>query len=142
MPAETSRAVCSMVFSGLFQKLPNLRVNFAHSGGAFLPTIGRVQHGYDCRPDLCAIDNEVGPKDHLGLFWVDNITHDPRLLEYVIDTIGIDKITLGSDYPFPLGDLEIGAFVEKMDLPKESVQKIFCDNTLDWLDLDKKDFIL
>ncbi len=141
MPAETSRAICSMVFSGVFEKLPNLRACFAHAGGSFLPTIGRVEHGFNCRPDLVAIDNPVNPREYLGKFWVDCITHDPEMLEYILKTAGQDKVTLGSDYPFPLGDLEIGAFIEEMDLPKETVDDIFCNNILDWLKLEKSAFL-
>ncbi|KAA3633412.1 MAG: amidohydrolase, partial [Bacteroidetes bacterium] len=141
MPAETSRAICSMVFSGVFEKLPDLRACFAHAGGSFLPTIGRVEHGFNCRPDLVAIDNPVNPREYLGKFWVDCITHDPVMLEYILKTAGPDKVTLGSDYPFPLGDLEIGAFIEEMDLPKETVDDIFCNNILDWLKLEKSAFL-
>lgn len=54
MPAETSLAICSLVFGGVFEKLPDLKVMFAHCGGSFPGTVGRVQHGYDVRPDLCA----------------------------------------------------------------------------------------
>jgi len=141
MPAETARAVCSMVFGGVFERLPKLRVNFAHAGGSFLATIGRIQHGYDCRPDLVAIDNPVPPTRYLGKFWVDSITHDPLMLEYVIKMVGAKRITLGSDYPFPLGDLEIGTFIEKMNLPKKTVEDIFHNATLEWLGLSKKQFI-
>jgi aminocarboxymuconate-semialdehyde decarboxylase len=140
MPAETSRAICSMIFGGVFERHPGLRVCFAHAGGSFLPTIGRVQHGYDCRPDLVAIDNEKPPRDYLGKFWVDCITHDPRMLEYILETAGSDKVCLGSDYPFPLGDLEIGAFIEKMDLPQSTIENIFANNILDWLKLDRAQF--
>lgn len=136
MPAETTRAMCSMIFSGVLEKLPDLRVCFAHAGGSFLPTIGRIEHGFNCRPDLVAIDNPVNPREYLGKFWVDCITHDPAMLRYILDTAGEDKVCLGSDYPFPLGDLEIGAFIEKMDLPEATIQKIFSKNTLDWLQLD------
>lgn len=136
MPAETSRAMCSMIFSGVLEKLPDLRVCFAHAGGSFLPTIGRIEHGFNCRPDLVAVDNPVNPRAYLGRFWVDCITHDPAMLRYVLDTAGEDKVCLGSDYPFPLGDLEIGAFIETMDLPETTVQKIYSKNTLDWLRLD------
>ncbi len=142
MPAETARAACSMIFSGVFEKLPNLRVCFAHAGGSFLPTIGRIEHGYRCRPDLVAIDNSVTPRAYLGRFWVDSITHDPKLLQYVLDLVGEDKVTLGSDYPFPLGDLEIGAFIEQMNLPPTTLQKIFADNTLAWLKLNRGHFEL
>lgn len=140
MPAETSRAICSMIFSGVFEKLPKLRVCFAHAGGSFLPTIGRIEHGYNCRPDLVAVDNDVNPREYLGKFWVDCITHDAKMLQYVLDVAGEDKVTLGSDYPFPLGDLEIGAFIENSDLPERTIQKIFADNTLDWLGLNRADF--
>ena len=80
MPAETSRAICSMIFGGVFERLPNLRVAFAHGGGAFPSTIGRVQHGFDVRPDLCAIDNDIDPIGYLGKFWVDALVHDLSLI--------------------------------------------------------------
>ena len=133
MPAETSRAVCSLIFGGVLERLPQLRFCFAHAGGSFLPTIGRIQHGFDCRPNLVAIDNPVPPRDYLGRFWVDSATHDPALLRYILELIGEDKVCLGTDYPFPLGDLEIGRFIEKMQLPDTTLAKIFYKNTLAWL---------
>jgi len=141
MPAETSRAICSMIFAGIFERLPDLRVNFVHAGGSFLATVGRVEHGFNCRPDLVAIDNPVNPRNYLGKFWVDCITHDPEIMKYILKIQGSKKITLGSDYPFPLGDLEIGKFIEEMDIDKSVVEDIFCNSTLDWLKLDKKDYL-
>lgn len=141
MPAETSRAMCSMIFGGIFERLPKLRVNFAHAGGSFMSTIGRIEHGFNCRPDLVAIDNNVNPRNYLGKFWVDCITHDAMMLEYVIKLQGTKKITLGSDYPFPLGDLEIGRFIEEMDISPESKEDIFSNSTLEWLNMDKKLFV-
>ncbi len=133
MPAETSRAICSLIFGGVFEKLPTLRWCFAHAGGSFIPTIGRIEHGFNCRPDLVAMDNPINPREYLGKFWVDSATHDPQLLRYILEVIGDEKICLGSDYPFPLGDLEIGSFIEKMGLPETTVEKIFSKNTMDWL---------
>ncbi len=141
MPAETSRAMCSMIFGGLFERLPKLRVNFAHAGGSFMSTIGRIEHGFKCRPDLVAIDNNVNPRIYLGKFWVDSITHDAMMLEYVIKLQGSKRITLGSDYPFPLGDLEIGRFIEEMNLSDEDKENIFSNSTLEWLDLPKSQFV-
>jgi aminocarboxymuconate-semialdehyde decarboxylase len=141
MPAETSRAICSMIFGGIFERLPKLRVMFAHAGGSFLPTIGRIEHGFECRPDLVAIDNPVNPRSYLGSFWVDSITHDPLMLEYVLKLMGSKKVMLGSDYPFPLGDLEIGKFIEEMNLSEETKENIFNQAVLDWLALSKEDFI-
>jgi aminocarboxymuconate-semialdehyde decarboxylase len=139
MPAETSRAACSLIFGGVLERLPKLRVNFSHAGGAFLPTLGRIEHGFNCRPDLVAIDNERNPREYLGTFWIDCITHDPKLLNYALGLQGSKKITLGSDYPFPLGDLEIGKFISEMNLSDSIVEDIFCNSTLEWLDMKKSD---
>jgi aminocarboxymuconate-semialdehyde decarboxylase len=141
MPAETSRAICSMIFGGIFEKLPKLRVMFAHAGGSFLPTIGRVEHGFNCRPDLVAIDNNFNPRNYISKFWVDSITHDPLMLEYVLKLQGSKKVMLGSDYPFPLGDLEIGKFIEEMNLSEQVKEDVFCNSVLEWLDLPKSKFI-
>tara|TARA_R110001592_G_C13192255_1_gene753014 strand:- start:2185 stop:3237 length:1053 start_codon:yes stop_codon:yes gene_type:complete len=140
MPAETSRAACSMIFGGVLEKLPQLRVCFSHAGGSFLPTLGRIEHGYNCRPDLVAIHNNVNPRQYVGEFWVDSITHDPKLLEYILSMQGSKRVMLGSDYPFPLGDLEIGAFIEDMNLEKNVIEDIFAHAALEWLDIDKSRF--
>lgn len=141
MPAETTRAICSLIFSGVMERHPGIRFNFAHAGGSFLPTIGRIEHGFNCRPDLVAIDNPINPRDYIGKFWVDSATHDPMLLKYILELQGANRITLGTDYPFPLGDLEVGKFITEMNLTQEDVQSIFCDSTLEWLKLDYDQFV-
>lgn len=137
MPAETSRAACSMIFGGVLERLPALRVCFSHAGGSFLPTLGRIEHGFNCRPDLVAIDNEVNPRNYLGKFWVDSITHDIDALKYILQLQGSKRVCLGSDYPFPLGDLEIGKFIEESDIPIQAIEDMFSTATLEWLGLEK-----
>lgn len=141
MPAETSRAACSLIFGGVLERLPELRVCFSHAGGSFLPTLGRIEHGFNCRPDLVAIDNPHNPRTYLGKFWVDSITHDIDALEYILKMQGSKRVCLGSDYPFPLGDLEIGQFIEDSKLSAAVKEDIFCNATLEWLQLDKNLFI-
>ena len=58
MPAETARAICSMIFGGVFEQFPNLRVAFAHGGGSFPFTIGRIEQGFKTRPDLVAVNHK------------------------------------------------------------------------------------
>ncbi len=140
MPAESSRAACSLIFGGVLERLPKLKVCFAHAGGSFLPTLGRIRHGFNCRPDLVAIDNPHDPAKYLGQFWIDSITHDPKLLRYVLDLVGDERVMLGSDYPFPLGDLEIGAFIEDMQLSPKQISRIFRQNALEWLGVDDEDY--
>src|SRR6185295_12739242 len=72
MPAETALAICSVIFCGVLERLPKLRICFAHGGGSFPYTVGRIGHGYDSRPDLCAVDNAIHPRDYLGRFYVDS----------------------------------------------------------------------
>ena len=141
MPAETSRAMCSMIFGGIFDKFPNLRVNFCHASGSFLSTIGRIEHGFNSRPDLVALENPKNPREYCGHFWVDCITHDQDMLHYVLKMQGSKRVTLGSDYPFPLGDLEIGEFINRMNLEQSVVEDIFCNSTLEWLNLKKEMFV-
>ena len=135
MPAETSRAICSLIFGGVFERLPNLKIAFAHGGGSFPATIGRIQHGFNVRPDLCSVDNKIPPESYLGKFWVDSLVHDPLALNLLIDKVGKDKIMLGTDYPFPLGDLEAGKIIESSDYSKETKEMILSKNSLEWLGL-------
>ena len=141
MPAETSLAICSMIFGGVFERLPNLKVAFAHGGGSFPATIGRIEHGFNVRPDLCAIDNKVNPRDYLGNFYLDSLVHEPKMLEFIVDMMGEDKICLGTDYPFPLGELEPGKLINEMSYTNAKKSKLLAENALNWLGLNKEDFI-
>ncbi|HAO03986.1 MAG TPA: 2-amino-3-carboxymuconate-6-semialdehyde decarboxylase, partial [Chitinophagaceae bacterium] len=91
MPAETSRAICSMIFGGVFEKFPKLKVAFAHGGGSFPATIGRIEHGFNVRPDLVAIDNAHNPREYIGKFWIDSLVHDAKTLHLIMDIMGEDK---------------------------------------------------
>ena len=141
MPAEMSRAACSMIFGGVFERLPHLRVLFSHASGAFLATLGRIEHGFNCRPDLVAVENKINPREYVGQFWVDSITHDERLLKYVLEMQGSKRICMGTDYPFPLGDLKFGEYMEDMGLDKSELEDIFHGSAMSWLDLDLNKFI-
>jgi aminocarboxymuconate-semialdehyde decarboxylase len=141
MPAETSRAICSLIFGGVFEKLPNLKIAFAHGGGSFPSTIGRIQHGFNVRPDLCAVDNKIDPESYLGKFWVDSLVHDPSALSFLIEKVGKDKVMLGTDYPFPLGDLEPGKLIESSDYNDKTKEMILSENSLDWLGLPQNYYI-
>jgi len=140
MPAETSLAICSMIFGGVFEKLPKLRVAFAHGGGSFPATVGRVEHGFNVRPDLCAVDNPVNPRDYIGKFWIDSLVHDPSVLDYVVKLMGADRIALGTDYPFPLGELEPGQLIRSMSYDDKLKEQLLSGSALTWLNLAKENF--
>jgi aminocarboxymuconate-semialdehyde decarboxylase len=134
MPAEVSLAICSMIFGGVFERLPRLRVAFAHGGGSFPATIGRIEHGFRVRPDLCACANTVNPRDYLGRFYLDSLVHDPAMMRYLIDLVGPHRIALGSDYPFPLGEAHPGALIEALpELDAPAKHRLLCGTALEWL---------
>lgn len=141
MPAETSLAICSMIFGGVFEKCPNLRVAFAHGGGSFPATIGRIEHGYNCRPDLVAIDNPVNPREYLGKFWLDSLVHSPEMLDYVISLVGTNRVALGTDYPFPLGETEPAKLINSMNYNDEKRAQLLHGAALEWLNEKKDKFI-
>ncbi len=120
MPAETSLAICSMMFSGVFERFPKLRVAFAHGGGAFPFTVGRIERAFHVRPDLVAIDNKVNPRTYLAngerpaRFYVDSLVHDAESLRMLVKLFGAERVALGSDYPFPLGETLAGELIESM----------------------------
>ena len=126
MPAETSLAICSMMFGAVFERFPKLRVAFAHGGGAFPFTIGRIEHAFDVRPDLVATDNNVNPRNYLAgrtengdvkpaHFYVDSLVLDPDALKLLLNLFGSQRVALGSDYPFPLGEHNPGELIESID---------------------------
>ncbi len=134
MPAEISLAICSLVFGGVFERLPILRVAFAHGGGAFPGTYGRIQHGFNARPDLCAKDNPYSPEKYIGKFFVDSLVHDAEILKYCMKFFGEEKILLGSDYPFPLSEATPGKLIESIsEISQQTREKIFWKNAWNWL---------
>lgn len=141
MPAETSLAICSMIFGGVFERLPKLRVAFAHGGGSFPATIGRIEHGFNCRPDLVAIDNNVNPRKYLDKFYIDSLVHDHQTLDFIIDLFGPEKIALGTDYPFPLGELEPGKLIRTSKYNNQIKEQLLGGTALEWLGLSKELFL-
>jgi aminocarboxymuconate-semialdehyde decarboxylase len=126
-----------MIFGGVLEKLPDLRIAFAHGGGSFPATLGRIKHGFDCRPDLVAVDNNVSPEKYLGRFWIDSLVHEARVLDYVVDLFGANRVALGSDYPFPLGENVPGTLVKSMPWEDAKKESVLSGAALEWLGMEK-----
>ena len=141
MPAEGSRAISSMIFGGVFDKFPKLRVMFAHAGGSFLGTLGRIDHAYHSRPDLCAININKAPSEYLKHFYIDSITHDEDALHYAIKKMSVDRIALGSDFPFPLGEHHPGELIKTVSsLTDAQKERLLSGTALEWLGIKKERF--
>lgn len=136
MPAETALAICSVIFGGVLERLPRLRIAFAHGGGAFPGTFGRIEQGYLGRPDLCAVDNPISPRSYLGRFYVDSLVHDAEVLRHLIRLVGVERVALGSDYPFPLGEAEPGRLIESLpELTAAQRWRLLAGTALEFLGL-------
>jgi len=130
-----------MIFGGVFERFPKLRVAFAHGGGAFPFTIGRIEHAFHVRPDLCAIDNKATPRSYLASgnhparFYVDSLVHDADALRLLIKLFGAQRVALGSDYPFPLGEAHAGQLIESMKLSVEDEAQLLSLTAREFLGL-------
>jgi aminocarboxymuconate-semialdehyde decarboxylase len=141
MPAETSRAICSLMMGGVFDRFPNVRFAFAHGGGSFPGTIGRIAHGFEMRPDLCQTQTTTPPVEFLKRFYIDSLVHDRRALEFLVELFGPSQIALGTDYPFPLGELEPGRLIETTrSLNPEVKERLLSGTALEWLGLERWPF--
>ena len=119
------------------RELPDLRIAFAHGGGAFPFTLGRIEHGFNVRPDLCATVNERNPREYVDRIWVDSLVHDELALRHLMSVHGADRIALGSDYPFPLGEHRPGELIESMaDLTDRERMRMLSGSALEFLGRD------
>ncbi|HEY9212395.1 MAG TPA: amidohydrolase family protein [Ancylobacter sp.] len=115
-PLETTIAAASLVFAGVLERYPNLRICFVHGGG-FLPfQTGRMIHGWKERPE-CRLFLKESPEVSIRRLYFDTLTHYGPALRYLTDTFGADHILLGSDYPFDMGTLECVREVRAAGLP-------------------------
>jgi aminocarboxymuconate-semialdehyde decarboxylase len=135
MPAETSLAMASIIFGGMLETLPGLRLAFAHGGGAFPGSIGRMNQGFVGRPDLCATHIDKPPSHYLRQVWIDSLVHDAAVLGFLLQQFGCERIALGSDYPFPLGEAHAGHMIEGMDLDATTRDWVLRRTALEFLGL-------
>ncbi len=140
MPAETSLAICSLAMGGVLERHPNLRICFAHGGGSFPATIGRIDHGFDVRPDLCQTQTLTPPSQLLKSIYIDSLVHDPDALRFIVEKMGVERIALGTDYPFPLGELQPGKLIESSAFSAAQKERMLSGTALEFLGRQRKDF--
>ena len=103
MVSETGLAISSVIFGGIMERLPNLRLCFAHAGGVFPYIVGRQDQGYRVREVECSHVIPKPPSHYFPMLYFDSITFHPQALRYLIDLVGAERIMIGSDYPFDMG---------------------------------------
>ncbi|RPI34347.1 MAG: amidohydrolase [Chloroflexota bacterium] len=101
-PMETTIFAAHIIFSGVLERFPRLKVVLAHAGGVLPYLRGRLEHGYTVRPEPRKKIPRP-PGEDLKMFYYDTITHYAPTLQYLVDLVGADHVLLGSDYPFDMG---------------------------------------
>jgi aminocarboxymuconate-semialdehyde decarboxylase len=135
MPAETQLAVVALILSGAFDRLPSaLRICFAHGGGSFAFLLGRLENAWHHQP-VARGESEHEPSYYLNRFSVDSAVFDQKSLQLLVATMGADRVMLGSDYPFPLGEERVGALVRESSLPQRDKAKLLGANATRFLGL-------
>jgi aminocarboxymuconate-semialdehyde decarboxylase len=129
MPAETQLGILSLILSGAFERIPeSLKLCFAHGGGGFAFLLGRAENAWHCR-DIVRQDCPHPPSHYLKRFFVDSAVFDDRSLRLLVEVMGEDRVMLGSDYPFPLGEQQIGKLVSDAQwLGKDGCARILAGN--------------
>ena len=136
MPAETQLGILSLILSGAFETLPrSLKLCFAHGGGSFAFLLGRVDNAWHHR-DIVREDCPRPPSSYVDRFCVDSAVFDPGALQLLVDVMGAERVLLGSDYPFPLGEQRVGALVrEHKRLGDAEKARILGSNAIGFFDL-------
>ena len=116
MPAETQLGMVSLILSGALERIPSsLKICFAHGGGSFAYLLGRVDNAWRHR-DIVRADCPNLPSSYAHRFHVDSAVFDRGALRLLSEVMGVDRIMLGSDYPFPLGEQRIGSLIREAGL--------------------------
>jgi aminocarboxymuconate-semialdehyde decarboxylase len=136
MPAETQLSIVALILSGAFDRLPeSLRICFAHGGGSFAFLLGRLENAWHHHP-VARGDCEYPPSHYLNRFYADSAVFDQRALQFLVGTIGADRVMLGSDYPFPLGEERVGSLIRQSNLPQHTKAKLLGSNAERFLHLN------
>jgi len=135
MPAETQLGIVATILGGAFDQLPSkLRICFAHGGGSFAFLLGRLENAWQHHPVARGVC-ELSPTQYLNRFYVDSAVFDERALQFLVETMGAERVMLGSDYPFPLGEHRVGTLIRSSRLTAPAKLRLLGGNAVDFLAL-------
>ena len=129
-PLDTTLAAAQLIFNGVLEKFPGLKIILAHGGGQFPYIIGRLEHGYQVRPE-CKEKVHRSPMAFFKNFYFDIITHNADALRHLINIAGGDHVLLGSDYPYDMGDPDPVQTVSQLPgIKEEDRRRILRENAV------------
>lgn len=126
-PMDTTIAAVNLMFSGFMERHPNLNICLAHGGGYLPYQIGRLQHGYKVREEP-KFNGAALPSENFKRFHFDTITFEKKAIEYLVNIAGSDKVMLGSDFPFDMGDNQGVEMVQSLQINEQDKENILRNN--------------
>ncbi len=134
MPAETHLSLLRLALSGAFDQLPEtLRIGFAHGGGSFAFWLGRADNAWRRRRDLVGAQSAQPPSAYAHRVYVDSVVFEPNALRLLVDVMGEERVLLGSDYPYPLGERPAGDVIRRAGLEPQAAELLLGANALQFL---------
>jgi aminocarboxymuconate-semialdehyde decarboxylase len=131
-PLETTVALSHLIFTGVLDRHPRLRLCAAHGGGYLPYYLGRAEHAYGARPDSHSMAHP--PTEYLRRIWFDSVVHSPAVLRSLIDLVGVERVVVGTDYPFDMGDPRPDDLLQAVPgLDETDLARIRTGNALDLL---------
>jgi aminocarboxymuconate-semialdehyde decarboxylase len=112
-PIETTIALSHLIFGGVLDRYPGLRLLAAHGGGYLPSYIGRSNHAWHARPDSRTCLRPPG--EYLQQIWFDHLVYEPESLRHLIKEVGSSQVVIGTDYPFDMGHYDICGLIDAVD---------------------------
>jgi len=136
MPAETQLAITALIESGGFDRLPKeLRLCFAHGGGSFAFLLGRLENAWK-HSEIARGKSELAPSEYVKRFFVDSAVFEPKTLEFLVSVMSAERVCLGSDFPYPLGEERAGQLIRESKFSDDIKAKLLGGNAQRWLNLE------
>src|SRR3972149_6804025 len=125
---DTTLALLRLIYTGIFEKYPDIKLVMPHLGGMALFTMGRIDNSYKTRPE-CRQNIPRPPSEYLKRFYYDDVSYNLPAFRCALETVGADHIVLGSDYPFDLADMDQSVKdVQLVGISEADQKKIYEDN--------------
>ena len=133
-PFDSAIAAAHLIFGEVLDRFPSLTFCLPHAGGAFPYLVGRVNHGWEVRPECQHLKEP--PVNYLRRFYYDTISHSPEALDYLLKLVGIDRVVVGSDYCFDMGTSQPRApIITHPTLTEAEEKAVLIDNAFKLLNL-------
>ena len=131
-PLDTTMGLLSLIYGGVFDRYPNLKILAAHGGGFFPYQLGRFNHGFRVRKET-KVHIKKEPAQYLENILYDSVTHWEIALEYLIKSMGDERVVIGTDYPFDMGEYDIVEKMERIDIWPIKKKNVYCGNIMKYI---------